>query len=101
MDKTMIVMLLIIAALIVAIIVILIVNGGDSTDKNAKTLFKVCKSSFDCELGYYCELRDHPSDGICVIPPGGACHKATGNKNEACYSGYYCDLQDGVCLKED
>jgi hypothetical protein len=84
--------------IIVAVVLIVIGTTGNST-KSAKTLYKTCKNNFDCELGFFCELRDHPSDGICVIPPGGACHKVTGNKNDACYSGYYCDVQDGICLK--
>ncbi len=85
--------------IIIAILIVIGLNSNKKDDKNAKTLYKICKNNFDCELGFFCELRDHPSDGICVIPPGGACHKVTGNKNDACYSGYYCDTQDGICLK--
>ncbi len=85
----------------VAVAVILLLNGSKSDEEKAskKALYKSCKSSFDCETGFFCELRDHPSDGICVIPPGGACHKVSGIKSDACYSGYYCDIQDGICLK--
>jgi hypothetical protein len=96
--------LILLLCIAVAIIVTLIILGVNSSDSDTKTvkkfLYKTCKNNFDCETGYHCELRDHPTDGICVIPPGGACYKAPGEKSSACYSGYYCDEQDGVCLKK-
>ncbi len=94
---------LIICIGVVATLIVLAITNRENNDSKVtgKTLYKVCKNSFDCETGFVCELRDHPSDGICVIPPGGACHKVSGNKNDSCYSGYYCDSQDGVCYKID
>ena len=90
--------------LIVAVIVLAILLGTDDNSstkevKNTKSIFKQCNNNFDCPMGYLCELRDHPSKGICVIPPGGACHGFS-NVEGVCYSGYLCDKQDGVCLKE-
>jgi hypothetical protein len=88
---------------IVITLIVLAITQNKTSDTKAtgKTLFKLCKNTLDCETGFVCELRDHPSDGICVIPPGGACHKVVGNKNSSCYSGYYCDTQDGVCYKNE
>jgi len=92
--------LLAIVAIAAVVIVLLATNTESSSEtKNTKALFKGCANNFDCPLGYNCELRDHPSKGICVIPPGGACHSVSG-KDGVCYSGYYCDKQDGVCLKQ-
>ena len=71
-------------------------SSGDV--KNTKSLFNACANNFDCPMGYLCELRDHPSKGICVIPPAGACHSVSGIDG-VCYSGHYCDKQDGICLK--
>ena len=88
----------------VIIIVVFAVAGGNTTSSNnkLKTVFGTCNNNFDCKLGFHCELRDHPSNGICVIPPGGACHPVEENlKGVACYSGYYCDKQEGVCLKSN
>ncbi len=88
---------LIIIGLIVAAIVIAVTSNNDTTTvTRTKSLFKQCRNNFDCDMGYFCELRNHPSVGMCVIPPGGACHK---DKNEVCYSGYVCDHQDGSCVK--
>jgi hypothetical protein len=64
----------------------------------AKGVMVDCKSNFDCNPGLFCEMRAHPTVGICVVAPGGACH-GLGDGNEFCYSGYYCDSQDGTCLK--
>ena len=74
---------------------------GENTKEELKALgvFKPCKTNFDCDLGFFCEFRDHPTNGICVIAPGGACHKNS-NRDDICYSGYYCDVQDGTCLKK-
>lgn len=94
--------LLLVVGLIVGVVFIVKASSSDSSsDSKAakKALFGTCKTSFDCQTGFFCEVRDHPSHGLCVIPPGGACHSV--NKNEACYSGYYCDKQDGVCLKTE
>ena len=93
----------IIVILIVAVIVLAVLLGTDDNSskesKNIKALFQECSTNMDCPLSYLCELRDRPSKGICVIPPGGACHAVNEIKG-VCYSGYYCDKQDGVCLKE-
>jgi len=94
----------IIIILFIAVIVLAIVLGTDDNSstkevKNTKAIFKQCNNNFDCPMGYLCELRDHPSKGICVVPPGGACHGFT-STDGVCYSGYSCDKQDGVCLKE-
>ena len=94
---------IIIALLVTAVIVLAVLlgtnNDGTKEVKNTKALFKQCVNNFECPTGYLCELRDHPSKGICVIPPGGACHTVSGIDG-VCYSGYVCDKQDGVCLKE-
>jgi hypothetical protein len=91
---------IIIIAIIVGLVLILVfANDDDNNDvTKAKGLYGVCKTNFDCNWGFVCELRDHPSDGICVIAPGGACYN---NKDAACYSGYVCDSQDGVCVKSE
>ena len=95
----------IVAAVVVIAIVVAIVliatnsNDTKNTVKVTKNLYGECKNNFDCGLGFHCELRNHPSKGLCVIPPGGACHSASGDKTKSCYSGHYCDEQDGVCLK--
>jgi len=93
--------LLAIGVIITLVVLALTVNKDSNNTTSKKALFKTCKNNFECETGFFCELRNHPSDGICVIPPGGACHKVSGNKSDACYSGYYCDVQDGICLKKD
>lgn len=93
--------LILCVGVIVTLIVLGITGSNNETKTVGKTLFKVCKNNFDCENGFICETRDHPSDGLCVIAPGGACHKAPGNKNDACYSGFYCDTQDGTCLQKE
>ncbi len=98
--------LLLIVGIAVAVIVIFATNNDTSNNKNRtkilKSLYGECSSNFDCNLGFHCELRDQPSKGVCVIPPGGACHNAANNlKDVACYSGYYCDTQEGVCLKNN
>jgi len=99
----MILLIAILAIIAIIIVVVVLATRGNSDDENVikSRVFKTCKNNFDCSLGLYCELRDHPSDGICVIPPGGACHSANGDKTASCYSGYYCDLQDGTCLKKE
>jgi hypothetical protein len=76
-------------------------TGSSSSREELKQLgvFKTCKTNFECDLGFFCEFRDHPTVGICVIAPGGACHKNS-DKPDICYSGYYCDAQDGTCLKK-
>jgi hypothetical protein len=93
----------IIVILIAAVIILAVLLGTDDNSskesKNSKALFKECNTNMDCPLGYLCELRDRPSKGICVIPPGGACHSVSGTEG-VCYSGHYCDKQDGICLKE-
>ncbi len=103
MDTTSkIVLGIIIIAIIVGIVLLLVftINNDDENPDvmKAKGLYGVCKTNFDCNWGFVCELRDHPSDGICVIAPGGACYN---NKDAACYSGYVCDSQDGVCVKAE
>jgi hypothetical protein len=77
------------------------ITGGSQSTQELKTLgaFKACRNAFDCELGFVCEVRNHPSIGICVIAPGGACHKNS-SRDDICYSGYYCDAQDGTCLRK-
>ncbi len=92
--------ILIVAAAI--IIPIAISSSGNSSVTNAKlkSIFGTCANNFDCKTGFHCELRDHPSNGICVIPPGGSCHSVEDKlRTASCYSGYYCDKQEGVCLK--
>jgi hypothetical protein len=93
---------IIIIAIIVAVVLLVIFAIDDDDNNNdvtkSKGLYGVCKTNFDCTWGFVCELRDHPSDGICVIAPGGACYN---NKDAACYSGYVCDSQDGVCVKSE
>ena len=91
--------LLAIGVIITLVILGVTTSGNDDKSLSKKSLFRTCKNNFECDTGFFCELRNHPSDGICVIPPGGACHKVSGNKSDACYSGYYCDVQDGICLK--
>ena len=93
-----IVFVLLVAAVIT--LAILYTNKDDSSNdvKNTKSLFKTCANNFECPMGYLCELRDHPSKGICVIPPAGACYSVSGIDG-VCYSGHYCDKQDGICLK--
>ncbi len=75
-------------------------DSADSSNKSSKEkgVMVDCKSNFDCGPGLFCEMRTHPSVGMCVIAPGGACH-SLGGGNDVCYSGYYCDSQDGTCLK--
>jgi len=77
------------------------INNGKESIEELKSLgvFKNCKTNFECDLGFFCEFRNHPTNGICVIAPGGACHKNS-NRDDICYSGYYCDVQDGTCLKK-
>ena len=94
----------IIIILIAVVITLAVLLGTDNDSsskeaKNVKSIFKECSNNFDCPMGYLCELRDHPSKGICVVPPGGACHGFS-KTDGVCYSGYSCDKQDGVCLKE-
>jgi hypothetical protein len=93
-----IVFVLLVAAVIT--LAILYANKENSADdsKNTKSLFKGCATNFECPMGYLCELRDHPSKGICVIPPAGACYEVS-EIDGVCYSGHYCDKQDGICLK--
>lgn len=76
-------------------------NSNDSSNKavQAKGVLVECKTNFDCAPGLFCDIRDHPTIGVCVIAPGGACH-GLGERNDVCYRGYYCDKQDGTCLKE-
>ena len=78
-------------------------NGISESDTKEQLkqlgVFKTCKTSFDCDLGFFCEFRNQPTVGVCVIAPGGACHKNS-DKNDICYTGYYCDAQDGTCLKK-
>jgi hypothetical protein len=93
---------IIIIAIIVGVVLLLVfvINDDDENSDvmKAKGLYGVCKTNFECNWGFVCELRDHPSDGLCVIAPGGACYN---NKDAACYSGYVCDSQDGVCVKSE
>jgi hypothetical protein len=101
MDTTTKILLVVVIIGIIVGIVLLFVFGDteDSPDvMKSKGLYGVCKTNFDCTWGFVCELRDHPSDGVCVIAPGGACYN---NKDAACYSGYVCDSQDGVCVKAE
>jgi hypothetical protein len=94
--------ILLLCLLIIVFVVVLIISifnepKQDNPDRVIKGLFGDCVNNFNCNTGYICELRNHPSKGTCVIPPGGACHTVTDPGN-ACYSGYYCDKQDGICL---
>jgi hypothetical protein len=103
MDTTSKIVLGIIIIAIIVGVVLLLVFAINDDDENpdvmkAKGLYGVCKTNFECNWGFVCELRDHPSDGLCVIAPGGACYN---NKDAACYSGYVCDSQDGVCVKSE
>ena len=87
--------------IIVAVVLCVVLIPKDDNNSNvtkAKGLYGTCKNNFDCSWGFVCEIRDHPSDGLCVIAPGGACYN---NKDAACYSGYVCDSQDGVCVKKE
>jgi hypothetical protein len=88
---------------IVFLVLAITKNKSDSVNSSNKSaqekgVMVDCKSNFDCGPGLFCEMRSHPTVGICVIAPGGACH-GLGGGNEVCYSGYYCDSQDGTCLK--
>lgn len=76
-------------------------SSGDSSDKalQSKGVLVECKTNFDCAPGLFCDIRSHPTIGVCVVAPGGACH-SLGGRNDVCYRGYYCDTQDGTCLKE-
>ena len=100
------ILLLLIVIAVAVIIGVALTNQNDTEAKPFslnKKLFQNCTSNFDCDNGHHCELRDHPSQGICVIAPGGACHRAPGNdaeKSLACYSGYYCDKKEGICLRK-
>ena len=100
----------ILVVLIIIAIILIVVLSVTKTDDNTTTqvslnrkLFQNCSTNFECDNGYHCELRDHPSKGICVIAPGGACHRVQGSASEksvSCYSGYYCDTKEGICLKK-
>jgi hypothetical protein len=93
--------ILIILIIVGVVLAIVLIDNDDDNNNDvtkSKGLYGVCKNNFDCNWGFVCELRDHPSDGICVIAPGGACYN---NKDMACYSGYVCDSQDGVCVKNE
>lgn len=76
-------------------------NPDNTSDKavQAKGVLVECKTNFDCSPGLFCDIRAHPTIGVCVVAPGGACH-GLGGRNDVCYRGYYCDTQDGTCLKE-
>jgi hypothetical protein len=98
-------MFFILLTIIIIIGVVFLILGIVNRKKSTKNLlekgvFVSCKNNFDCNLGFLCELRNHPNLGICVIAPGGACHETDG-RDDACYSGFYCDKQDGVCLKTE
>lgn len=98
------IMILIILVIAAAIIIPIAINSSNSSNSTTiaklKSVFGTCSNNFDCKTGFHCELRDHPSNGICVIPPGGSCHSVEDKlRGVACYSGYYCDKQEGVCLK--
>ena len=93
-------LILLVGAVVASLVVIPQVINNDDNNKDvrkAKGLFGACRNNFDCTWGFVCEQRDHPSQGMCVIAPGGACY---GNKSSACYSGYSCDSTDGVCVKD-
>jgi len=100
-------LIFILIVIIFAVGFILILNFGDDktneqNNKILKSLYGTCSNNFDCSLGFHCELRDHPSKGVCVVPPGGACHSANAKiKDVSCYSGYYCDKSEGICLKKE
>jgi hypothetical protein len=99
------IILFLLVCIAVVLIVVLATQDTTSPTKSSKTLkslYGECSTNFDCALGFHCELRDQPSKGVCVIPPGGSCHSAKSNlKDVSCYSGYYCDSQEGVCLKNN
>jgi len=96
--------LIILAAIVVGVVflVLALTRSSESNTKvlTAKGIFTPCKTNFDCGMGFFCEIRDHPTTGICVIAPGGACY-GNGGRNDVCYSGYYCDSQEGTCLKTE
>ncbi len=79
------------------------ITGGGSSNTTAELksfgVFKSCRNNFDCDLGFFCEVRGVDNAGICVIAPGGACHKNS-DRDDICYSGFYCDAEDGICLKK-
>ena len=60
-------------------------SPGDPSDKavQSKGVMVDCKSNFDCGPGLFCEMRTHPTVGICVIAPGGACHDL-GGRDDVC-----------------
>ena len=100
-TSTKIFLVIFIIAIIVGIVLLVVFTVDDDNNNDvlkSKGLYGVCKTNFDCTWGFVCEIRDHPSDGVCVIAPGGACYN---NKDTACYSGYVCDSQDGVCVKSE
>ncbi len=97
--------LAIILGLVVIVGIVFLVIGATKSKKTTKDIlekgvFASCKNNFDCNMGFLCELRNHPNMGMCVVAPGGACHQGNG-RNDVCYSGFYCDKQDGVCLKNN
>jgi hypothetical protein len=109
MDTWTIVYILLLAGIIVGtVFLVLGVSKDDNTsgstnsssNKNfeSKGVFVPCKTSFDCGPGLFCDIRDNPTTGVCVVAPGGACHMF-GGRDDVCYRGYYCDKEDGTCLK--
>ncbi len=110
MDIWTIIYILLIGGIIVGtVFLVLGVSKDDSTNNNnvstssnknieSKGVFVPCKNSFDCGPGLFCDIRDNPTTGVCVIAPGGACHMF-GGRDDVCYRGYYCDKEDGTCLK--
>jgi hypothetical protein len=95
---------IIIGVVIVGLVFLILAIVKTTKVENAKSLeskgiFTSCKSHSDCNMGFVCEIRNHPTVGLCVIAPGGACH---GNGlNDICYSGYDCDKKEGRCLKNE
>ena len=95
------IVLILIIALLVVVCILLSKNNSDTQKALSKGLFSECTNNFDCSLGFHCELRSHPSKGICVIPPGGNCHSKNITDSSLCYSGYYCDKDEGVCMRKE
>lgn len=83
-------------------LVIAIANRNNENDKQtllARGITTPCTTNQDCNLGYICELVDHPSIGKCKIAQGGNCSEYEG-REDICYTGYYCDKDEHACLRK-
>lgn len=95
--------LLIAVVIGLTVLIFVLVRRNNNTNQQKlfkeKGIFSQCQKSSDCNIGFICEIRNHPTIGVCVVSQGGNCAGFEG-LDEICYTGYTCDKDDKTCVRK-